>query len=645
MPGRISTICFEIEHYTRDDASNRDPPDHWATRNLRGQFMVFVNARISRKLAIAFALLVVIVCAAGLATWSAMLATNRATEQNQASYARLDALNRTLSALVEEQNAVRGYVATLDPSFLPRIKAFHADYAGAEAELKASAEDDQQRALADSLAAAVEVFEQGCQQQIGDAGAPASLDKARSEIKTIGRLTDTRGYVKSISDFEHTQLAARLAAQHRAYVTGSATLAAAGAVAVGLALLLAWLLTDMIARPVAAMTRVMLRLADGDHSVDVPARARRDEVGEMARAVAVFRDAAVEKVRLEHEAADLRETSETERASAERERETAAREQGEVVQALAQGLERLSAGDLTWRLRSDFAPAYRKLQDDFNAAMDQLQQAMSVIVANTDGIRTGSDEITHASDDLSRRTETQAANLEETAAALDEITATVRQTAEGAENARQLVVAAESDAQQSYGVVGEAVAAMGEINSSAREISKIVGIIDEIAFQTNLLALNAGVEAARAGDAGRGFAVVAQEVRALAQRSAEAAREIKGLIGESTRRVDGGAALVGKTGEALKRIVGRVQEINQLVAQIASSAQEQAGGLAQVNTAVNQMDHVTQQNAAMVEETTAASHALRQNVGELTGLIGRFDVGDTSGTSHSAPRQRRAARG
>ena len=227
---------------------------------------------------------------------------------------------------------------------------------------------------------------------------------------------------------------------------------------------------------------------------------------------------------------------------------------------------------------------------------------------------------------MSRRTEHNAATLEETAAALDEITATVKRTAEGAKQADQVVRNARADAEQSGVIVSNAVEAMSKIERSAKEISQIIGVIDEIAFQTNLLALNAGVEAARAGDAGRGFAVVASEVRALAQRSADAAKEIKTLIGASTQQVGQGVSLVGQTGEALQRIVGGVGEITTLVTEIAASSQEQSAGLSQVNIAVNQMDQVTQQNAAMVEESTAAAHSLRREANQLAQLVARFRV-------------------
>jgi methyl-accepting chemotaxis protein len=301
-------------------------------------------------------------------------------------------------------------------------------------------------------------------------------------------------------------------------------------------------------------------------------------------------------------------------------------EQQQVVARLAEALSKLAAGDMTFRLDEDFPGEYRQLQDDFNAANAQLQQAMKVIAENALSIHSGAGEISNAADDLSRRTEQQAATLEETAAALDEITATVKRTADGATQAREVVSRTKADAEKSGAVVGEAVEAMSCIEKSANEISQIIGVIDEIAFQTNLLALNAGVEAARAGDAGKGFAVVASEVRALAQRSAEAAKEIKGLISTSSQQVRAGVDLVGQTGQALKRIVDQVVEINDVVMEMAASAQQQSTGLNQVNTAVNQMDQVTQQNAAMVEQSTAASHNLAREAETLSSLLSRFRI-------------------
>ena len=320
------------------------------------------------------------------------------------------------------------------------------------------------------------------------------------------------------------------------------------------------------------------------------------------------------------------ETIEAERQRLEAVRLANEASQNAVVQALGDALDRLAQGDLVGRLSAEVAPEFQKLKDDFNNAVGILERAMSRVADATDGIRSGADEIGEAADDLSRRTEQQAASLEETAAALDEITSTVRRSAAGAKQAQDVVIGAKAEAEKSGIVVDQAVAAMGEIETSSRSIGNLIGVIDEIAFQTTLLALNAGVEAARAGEAGRGFAVVAQEVRALAQRSADAAKEIKTLIASSTAQVDRGVGLVGQTGEALRGIVDKVAEIDALIVEIASSAQEQAQGLNEVNTAVNQMDQVTQQNAAMVEQTTAATHSLKGQTLELVKQVATFSI-------------------
>ena len=410
-----------------------------------------------------------------------------------------------------------------------------------------------------------------------------------------------------------------------------------GAVALAAAGLLAFathVVVRRVSAPLQAMTSAMLRLADGDHRITVPTVGQSDELGKMADAVIVFRDAAVAKIEADARLVEAQAKADHDRRVAS---ETAiAEQQALVVQSFGVALDKLAQGDLTYHVEDNLPVEYEKLRSDFNAAISALQATMLTVVTNVSAIRSGSGEISHAADDLSRRTEQQAASLEETAAALDEITATVNRTAAGARQASDTVQAAKGDAETSGVVVRDAVQAMGAIEKSAQEISQIIGVIDEIAFQTNLLALNAGVEAARAGDAGRGFAVVASEVRALAQRSAEAAKEIKVLISASTRQVSTGVSLVGQTGEALQRIVGRVAEIDGLVSEIAASAQEQAVGLAQVNTAVNQMDQVTQQNAAMVEESTAACHSLSQEAEGLAGSVARFQLGSTAPSSRTA---------
>ena len=333
------------------------------------------------------------------------------------------------------------------------------------------------------------------------------------------------------------------------------------------------------------------------------------------------------------------EAIETKRKEAEAARQKAENEQMQALEAMARGLKAIVAGDLTARITEDMAPQFAQLKNDFNSTAETLHDAMAEVRGTADMIAVSTREISVAADDLSKRTEQQAASLEQTAAALDEITATVKKAAEGAGHARQVVAAAKQESQAAEGVVKKAVEAMGSIEKSSTQISTIISVIDEIAFQTNLLALNAGVEAARAGDAGRGFAVVASEVRALAQRSADAAKEIKTLISASEEHVASGVDLVGAAGKALNRILTQVLDINDVVSNIAAGAQEQATGLQEVNTAVNQMDQVTQQNAAMVEQTTAASHSLEQQTRDLEALVSRFRlVGGSKSAASSGSR-------
>jgi methyl-accepting chemotaxis protein len=294
------------------------------------------------------------------------------------------------------------------------------------------------------------------------------------------------------------------------------------------------------------------------------------------------------------------------------------------VNQIAAGLSRLAEGDLEQRIPTPFTPELEALRVDFNASMETLEKSIAAVGAATRTITADAGEIAGATDDWSRRTEQQAANLEESAAALEQVTVTVKKSSQGANHARDVVSTAKIDAEKSGAVVREAMAAMAAIDKSSKQIGQIIGVIDEIAFQTNLLALNAGVEAARAGEAGRGFAVVASEVRALAQRSAEAAKEIKGLISASTAQVDQGVVLVGQTGEALERIVSQVVEISGSIAEIAVSAQEQSTGLEQVNTAVTEMSQMTQKNAALVGEASNAVHSLASESSELAKLVARY---------------------
>ena len=391
-----------------------------------------------------------------------------------------------------------------------------------------------------------------------------------------------------------------------------------------------------IARPIQIITRSMAGLANGDTATAIPYGVRKDEIGEMARAVEVFREAAISNLQLEEDAKVQRSQAEAERHRVTEEAEAAAQLRlQEATAGLATGLRRLAAGDLAFQLNEPFAPDFEQLRHDLNQAVAQLADTLAAVSSSSGSIDSGAREVSQSADDLSRRTEQQAASLEETAAALDQITVNVGSSSKRTNEARAIASQANESAHKSGAIVSGAIDAMGRIEHSSSQISNIIGVIDEIAFQTNLLALNAGVEAARAGDAGKGFAVVAQEVRELAQRSANAAKEIKDLIRNSAVEVQSGVKLVRETGEALRTIEGFIVTINQHMDAIAVSAQEQSAGLSEVNTAVNQMDQVTQQNAAMVEEANAASATLAQEAGRLRELIARFTLAQDSGHGYA----------
>ncbi|MGO6682042.1 methyl-accepting chemotaxis protein [Rhizobium leguminosarum] len=392
-----------------------------------------------------------------------------------------------------------------------------------------------------------------------------------------------------------------------------------------------------IAGPMMQLRQRMTRLAEGDTTSDVSGLDRGDEVGQMAKAVSVFRDNAIERARIEARAEADRDVSDSERRDREAQKAREASELDRAVTALGDGLRRLAAGDLASHIAEPFVAHLDALREDFNNSVEKLNETLHTVGANARAIGAGANEIRSSADQLSQRTEQQSASVEETAAALEEITTTVRDAAKRAEEASQLVARTRLGAEKSGEVVRKAVSAMQQIEKSSGEISNIIGVIDDIAFQTNLLALNAGVEAARAGDAGKGFAVVAQEVRELAQRSAKAAKEIKALISTSGSHVQTGVSLVGETGKALDSIVQEVQEINQHVHAIAEASREQSIGLQEINTAVNTMDQGTQQNAAMVEESTAASHNLATEAAALNNLLGQFRLTGTGGFTASAP--------
>ena len=442
-------------------------------------------------------------------------------------------------------------------------------------------------------------------------------------------------------------------------------------------LLFAWIIARGITKPVVDMTNTMTSLAAGDNGVDIPALDNRDEIGEMAKAVEVFKKNAIEKVRMD-EAERQRLEAERKAAEAQRLREQAigieiatlidAVSKGELTSRLdlagkdgfyktmSEGINRLTdtvqtaiadiarvlgalaQGDLNQRITAQYQGAFDGLKQDVNATSEKLAEIVGNITQSTEAISQASAEVSAGSSDLAERTEQQASSLEETAASMEELGATVRSASENAQRANRTASDARSSAEQGGVVAGQAVDAMKRIEQASRKITEIIGVIDEIAFQTNLLALNAAVEAARAGDAGKGFAVVAQEVRVLAQRSAQASKEIKTLILDSDQQVQSGVDLVKRAGESLSGIVSGVQQVAKLISEIAMASTEQASALDEINSAVASMDEMTQKNAALVEETTAAAQSMAGQASDLAVLVSFFKLDQGHGAAvHRAP--------
>jgi methyl-accepting chemotaxis protein len=428
-------------------------------------------------------------------------------------------------------------------------------------------------------------------------------------------------------------------------------------------LVVAYVIGRGIGRPLAQMTGLMTALAAGDHSQPVPELKRSDEVADMARALEVFKQNAIEKARLDAAERTRLETEQREAAEARERDARISRQIAEFCSAIGSGaLDRrvetagldgvfrdlaqqmnglagmlqtmagelagvmgaMADGDLSKRVGGDYGGVFGELKHSSNRMSDILRDFAGKLSDSARAAKLASAEISAGSLDLAQRTESQAASIEETAASMHEITATVKQNADNAQAASQLAAAARDTADRGGAITGQAVEAVTRIESSAQRISEIVGLMDEIAFQTNLLALNASVEAARAGEAGKGFAVVAQEVRGLAQRSANASRDIKALITESNAQVKAGASLVNQTGAALTEIVTAIKKVSDIVSEIAAASREQAGGLEQINTAVAQMDEMTQRNGALVEETSASAQQLANQSAQLAELVAFF---------------------
>ncbi|WP_279482485.1 methyl-accepting chemotaxis protein [Aureimonas sp. SK2] len=608
--------------------------------------MSFKNIRVNRKLAIAFAPIL-----AAVTVMTGVVLNNISDIQTAAGWDQhttkvLAEAQKARQGILEQVAGMRGYIIAGQDSYLKDYENGRSLFESAASEIAALTSDNpqQQERVARLKTAGADYVAKVADPQRRLAANPATRDQAAA-ITVAGTASTYASAVKSIigeiTGAEEALLTKRRADTENSFASAYWTLGLGACVAFLVAGSMGWLLSRSVARPMLAMTAAMKRLAGGDNAVAVPAMGQRDELGDMAGALESFRQAAIEKERLEGMTASERQAAEKARLAAEQRAAAAARDA--FVAAVRPSFERLSAGDLTARIDPEANADYVEVCELFNASVGQLESTIGSVVGAVASMRSGLSEITVAAGDLSQRTEQQAASLEETVAALGEVARGVGETARSADSARAAASQAQREAEKGGQVVSQAMAAMAEIERSSQRIGNIIGVIDEIAFQTNLLALNAGVEAARAGEAGRGFAVVAQEVRGLAQRSAEAAKEIKDLIATSSTQVSDGVDLVSASGRSLEQIVDQVGGVAQVISQMAQSAREQAISLKEVSTAADGMDKVTQQNAAMVEETTAAAQSLSAETENLGQLVGRFRTRSAGSAVPAATRSVRIA--
>jgi methyl-accepting chemotaxis protein len=565
---------------------------------------MLANLNIPKKLGFSF-LLICVSAAIMIAVFSVNMwmirSSTEVSNHSRSIYADAQTLE---TSLLRQNSQLRGFLVTGDDIYLKSYYEGRDDYDATSAKLEQEITDPESRKLLLESRKETLTWRRDWGDRLIDVVHAGERAEAAEEVRNAGKAVLVSAAVlplRDIRDKETQVIDASSARQENAITIAIITLIVGGLLLIGVAATLARMLGRNIARPIAALTETMGELAGGNNRVTIPHADRSDELGDMARAVTVFRDAALAKA--EGEAA-----------------------QAEVVEELGKGLDALAAGDMTYIIARPFDDRYERLRSSFNASVQGLETSLSQVAECARNVHTGSSEIRAASEDLSHRTEQQAASIEETAAATKDVTETVKQTATGANTLRHSIAGVQTDATQGGDVVRRAVDAMQAIRKSSDEVTQIIDVIDGIAFQTNLLALNAGVEAARAGDAGKGFAVVANEVRGLAQRSAEAAKNIKELITTSSEQVMTGVELVDETGDMLSRIVSKIGEVTGLISEMATAAESQAANLGSVNAAIGDMDRMTQQNAAMVEEATACTRNLARQADELDILVKRFKL-------------------
>jgi len=577
------------------------------------------NMPIPRKLAAAFLTLVCIFAGIGWLLFSSLQTVGAASEDKQRALEVTEQSNLMMTQILEQQSAVRAYVILRNADFLTTYDDARKKISASADAFRSRTSLPEQRARMDALMGAIGELDGKLDRMIVLAKNPATQGEAQqlAGVKQLGKIREIMGEIDKVQD---ERIAATRKVEADARAGAITALALGGAFGIAMAVLLGWLLTAMIARPIKAMTSLMGRLASGENRIEVPNTDRTDEVGGMAKAVLVFRDAAVAK-----EQADAAKV-------------IADAEQKHVVTELTNGLDSLAKGDLTAEISSNFAPDYVALKTNFNSALDALRTLIGSVVEGAASIRTGSGEIAQASEDLARRTESNAASLEETSAAISQMDERLKATARAAGNTLTRADQAISTVGDGRSVADEAVQAMTRVADSAKGIDSVIEGLDKIAFQTRVLAMNAAVEAGRAGEAGRGFAVVADLVSALAMRAEEEAGRARDQLTATQTDIVAAVEMVQKVDGALVAISGDVDQVHDLLANIATDNEAQSSAVTQIAVAIGTMDQATQQNAAMVEETSAAARNLSSEVQLLSEQASAFNIG-----SGKSPARRPAA--